>query len=52
MDAPFERGRAWDLTGAPIAAIGVTALILGDVQGPEVDRTFAATVTALPVPGP
>ncbi|MGW0511586.1 MFS transporter [Streptomyces olivaceoviridis] len=46
-DAPRERGRTFDLTGALTATIGFSALVFGVVQGPEAGWTSAETVTAL-----
>ncbi|MER5476810.1 MFS transporter [Streptomyces sp. NPDC002734] len=46
-DAPRERGRTFDLTGALTATIGFTALVFGVVQGPEAGWTSAETITAL-----
>ncbi|MEV5322305.1 MFS transporter [Streptomyces sp. NPDC052687] len=34
-DAPRERGRGFDITGALSATVGFTALVFGVVQGPE-----------------
>ncbi|MEW2401042.1 MFS transporter [Streptomyces sp. NPDC046862] len=46
-DAPRERGRSFDLTGALTATVGFTALVFGVVQGPEAGWGSAETLTAL-----
>ncbi|MFE5828461.1 MFS transporter [Streptomyces erythrochromogenes] len=45
-DAPRERGRSFDLTGALTATIGITALVYAVVQGPEAGWGSAETVIA------
>jgi EmrB/QacA subfamily drug resistance transporter len=46
-DAPRERGRTFDLTGALTATIGFTSLVFGVVQGPEAGWTSTETITGL-----
>ncbi|MGK5554283.1 MFS transporter, partial [Actinomadura kijaniata] len=46
-DAPRERGRGFDLTGAVTATVGVTALVFGLVQGPETGWGSTPTLVAV-----
>lgn len=46
-DAPRERGRSFDMTGALSATVGFTALVFGVVQGPEAGWSSAQVLTAL-----
>ncbi|MFJ3445805.1 MFS transporter [Streptomyces sp. NPDC086081] len=46
-DAPRERGRGFDMTGALSATVGFTALVFGVVQGPEAGWTSVQVLTAL-----
>ncbi|POX51560.1 MFS transporter [Streptomyces sp. Ru72] len=46
-DAPRERGRTFDLTGALTATIGFSALVFGIVQGPAAGWGSAETLVAL-----
>ncbi|MQY10220.1 Multidrug resistance protein Stp [Streptomyces sp. RB5] len=46
-DAPRERGRSFDITGALTATIGFTALVFGVVQGPDAGWGSAETLIAL-----